>query len=272
MPLLLKIAGIARSTYYYHLSKLERADRHQDLKAEIVSIFRASKSRYGYRRVRRTLVRQGWTVSWKLVAKLMRQMGLRSKTRRKKNYSSFRGNTSNTAPNVLERKFATDAPNQKWVSDITMFQLNGNKLYLSPVIDLFDHSVVSFTIGTAPTTRLSSESLRKAFKNAGHPENVLVHTDQGFHYHHISWISQLKSHRCVQSMSRKGNCYDNSVAENFFTHLKQEMFVGEKFAKIADLTRAIKTYILWYNDERTQERLGGITPHELRQDALDRAA
>ena len=105
-------------------------------------------------------------------------------------------------------------------------------------------------------------------KNLTSPEGVIIHTDQGYHYHHQSWISQLVEHQCVQSMSRKGNCYDNSVMENFFSHLKEEMFNNDSFTSINELRIAVNQYIHWYNTERMQQRLGGMTPNEYRQHAL----
>ena len=268
LPVLLQVANLARSTFYYQLGQMQAQDRHVKLKQAIRKIFDKSHQRYGYRRVRLQLLRDGWCVSRKLVAKLMRQLGLRSKTRKRKCYNSYRGTTSRRADNHLDRRFATEKPNQQWVSDITQFQISGQKLYLSPVMDLCDHSILAHTLSVSPTTKVSALSLKRAFRVAGDPEGVLVHTDQGYHYQHQSWISQLVEHQCVQSMSRKGNCYDNSVMENFFSHLKEEMFNNDSFASISELRAAIDEYIQWYNTERMQERLGGMTPNEYRQHAL----
>ena len=136
LPVLLQVANLARSTFYYQLGQMQAQDRHVKLKQAIRKIFDKSHQRYGYRRVRLQLLRDGWCVSRKLVAKLMRQLGLRSKTRKRKCYNSYRGTTSRRADNHLDRRFATEKPNQQWVSDITQFQISGQKLYLSPVMDL----------------------------------------------------------------------------------------------------------------------------------------
>lgn len=144
------------------------------LKQAIRKIFDKSHQRYGYRRVRFQLLRDGWYVSRKLVAKLMRQLGLRSKTRKRKCYNSYRGTTSRRADNHLDRRFATEKPNQQWVSDITQFQISGQKLYLSPVMDLCDHSILAHTLSVSPTTKVSALSLKKAFRVAGDPEKVFL--------------------------------------------------------------------------------------------------
>lgn len=149
-------------------------DWHARLRQAIREIFDTSHQRYGYRRVRFQLLRDGWRVSRMLVAKLMRQLGLRSKTRRRRRYNSYRGTTSRRADNHLDRRFATEKPNQQWVSDITQFQISGHKLYLSPVMDLCDHSILAHTLSVAPTTKVSALSLKKAFRVAGDLLFILI--------------------------------------------------------------------------------------------------
>lgn len=206
----------------------------------------------------------GWKVSKKLVWKLMDQLNLKSKVRIRRKYSSYKGKTSHIAENLLKRQFQTNVANTKWVSDVTEFRVAGRKLYLSPIMDLFDHCIISHTISTSPTTAFTSASLAEAFESQRPASRLLVHTDQGFHYQHSSWRHLLTKHGAVQSMSRKGNCFDNSVMENFFGHLKSEMYHGEHFATVADLTREINEYIDWYNNVRCQERLQGMAPSEYR--------
>ena len=259
---------MARSTYYYHQAKLDVPDRHAELKTVIAEIFQASKSRYGHRRIWLQLRQYGWKVSKKLVHKLMNQLGLRSKVRIKRKYNSYQGATSHVASNVLARAFDAETPNQKWVSDVTEFRVGSQKVYLSPVYDLFDHSIVSFQTSTSPSTALTSQSLQEALEREQPKAGVLVHTDQGFHYQHNSWRALLEKHDAVQSMSRKANCYDNALIENFFGHLKTEMFHGERFNSVNELIDSIEEYIDWYNNERIQERLKGMTPMQYRSHAL----
>lgn len=207
-------------------------------------------------------------VSRKLVAKLMKREGLTCLVRQKKRYNSYRGTLSTIAPNVLARDFTATSPNQKWVSDVTEFRLGSSKIYLSPIIDLFDHSVVSYTVGKSANLELTNTSLRKALNKAKPGPGLVVHTDQGFQYQHHSWRKQLSRSHAVQSMSRKANCYDNAVAENFFGHLKSEMFYNNTFTSTEHLVNQIKAYIHWYNNKRIQERLEGMTPNEYRNHAL----
>lgn len=207
-------------------------------------------------------------MSKKLVFKLMDQLGLKSKVRVKRRYSSYRGTTSHIADNKLDREFDVETSNTVWVSDVTEFRVAGRKLYLSPVYDLCDHRVVSYTTSISPNTAFTAASLARAFAAEKPAAGLLVHTDQGFQYQHSSWRNILDDNQATQSMSRKGNCYDNAVMENFFGHLKAEMYHGEYFASIEALIAEIDDYIYWYNTDRIQERLEGMTPEQYRDHAL----
>lgn len=212
----------------------------------------------------------GTVVNKKLVYKLMKQQGLASKIRRRRRYNSFKGHSSNIAENLLNREFDVDQPNQKWVSDVTEFRVANRKVYLSPLMDLCDRRIISFTVSTSPTTAFTAASLKAAFELERPAKGLIVHTDQGFQYQHSSWRDLIGKHHGVQSMSRKGNCYDNAVMENFFGHLKAEMFHGEVFHSVDALIAEIDDYITWYNTQRRQERLNGMTPMEYRNHAVHR--
>lgn len=265
---LLQAAGLARSTFYYHQARLDAPDKHAGLKREIKTVFDQSHARYGHRRVRLALKRQGICVSRKLVAKLMKQEHLVCQVRKKKRYNSYRSNQSNAAGNVLNRDFTATKPNQKWVSDVTEFRVGNQKLYLSPIIDLYDHSVISYSISASPNLELTNSSLRKALHQAQPGPGMIMHTDQGFQYQHHSWKALLANYNATQSMSRKGNCHDNAMAENFFAHLKAELFYQHAFTNTEDLANQIQDYIHWYNNQRIQQRLEGMTPNEYRNHAL----
>lgn len=213
------------------------------MKKAIRAIFEETKRRYGYRRVLAELRRRGWKVNHKLVYKLMDQMGLKSKVRTRKKYSSFKGQSSHIAENLLNRNFAPDKPNTVWVSDVTEFQVCGTKVYLSPVMDLYDRSILAYELSASPSTALTSASLKKALMWHEPGVGLMVHTDQGFQYQHASWRKLIESAGGVQSMSRKGNCYDNAVMENFFGHLKAEMYHGECFASVEEFRRVVDDYI-----------------------------
>lgn len=268
MPVLLRISGLARSTFFYHQARQDRQDKFALVKEQILAVNQKARGRYGHRRIHHELVKLGYRVAKKTVLALMRVLGIRCRVRARRKYSSYQGLAGRIAPNVLDRDFHASKPDQKWVTDVTQFQLAGQRLYLSPIIDLYDHSVIAHSISTAPTTAFTNESLLKAMAARHDTGELIVHTDQGFHYQHLSWRRILAANHATQSMSRKGNCYDNSLAENFFGHLKSELFLDGMPATLDELETEIADYITWYNNERIQERLEGMTPNQYRNHAL----
>ena len=193
----------------------------------------------------------------------MRELKLLGK-RKKKGYKSYRGTVGKIAPNVVGRNFKACDNNKKWVTDITEFKVKGRKLYLSPILDLYSNYIVSYKLSTSPTVKFVSDMLEDAFKNNDIDNNLIIHSDQGFHYQSKVYVSKLKERNIVQSMSRKGNCLDNSVIENFFGILKREMYNGEKFESVENLKLEIDKYIEYYNNERISCKWKGKTPHEVR--------
>jgi putative transposase len=264
---LLKAAGLARSTFFYHQANRHAEDKHAALKAEIRRIFDRFGGRYGHRRVHDRLRRAGWQVSKKTVLKLMRALGLRCEIRRKKRYNSFRGEIGKVAPNLLERDFTTTGPNQKWVTDVTEFRAGDRKVSLSTVMDLFGREIIGHSVGTSPSLELTNRSLRQALKRLEPGHEPIVHSDQGFQYQHASWRKLLNG-RAVQSMSRKGNCLDNAVMESFFGHLKDELYCNTTYLTVDALTAAIGAYIAWFNTERSHSTLKGLSPVQHRTQAL----
>ena len=258
-----------RSTFFYHQKRLGEPDKHAALKDAIWESFKRNKHRYGYRRVLLDLRNQGWVVNHKLVYKLMCEMGLRAKVRQRRPYVSYSGTISHIADNTLDRKFTPDKPNAVFVSDVTEFRVAGRKVYLSPVMDLFDRSIVAHTVATSPSTAFTADSLTKTIKTCAPEPGWIMHTDQGFQYQHSSWRNLIQDNGGVQSMSRKANCYDNAVMENFFGHLKTEMYHGEVFNTVEEFNHAIDEYIQWYNTERVQQRLKGLTPMQYRNQTLE---
>ena len=258
-----------RSTFFYHQKRLSKPDKHAELKQAIRESFERNKHRYGYRRVLLDLRNQGWVVNHKLVYKLMCEMGLRAKIRRRRPYVSYTGTISHIADNKLDRKFTPDQPNTVFVSDVTEFRVAGRKVYLSPVMDLFDRSIVAHTVATSPSTALTTDSLPKVIAAWAPEPGWMMHTDQGFQYQHASWRDLIGDNGGVQSMSRKANCYDNAVMENFFGHVKTEMYHGEVFDTVAEFNQVIDEYIQWYNTERVQQRLKGLTPMQYRNQTLE---
>lgn len=266
---LLQVAGLARSTFFYHQARLDDPDPHAALKAAITEIFHTNRKRYGHRRIRAELSKAGWVVSKKTVWKLMRQLGLECPSRRKRKYQSYQGQTGQIADNVLDRDFAAAVPNRKWVTDVTEFRVGDAKTYLSPVLDLCGRKIVAYSIRRSPNLELTNSSLAAALATLqpGMP-GPLVHSDQGFQYQHASWRKLLKDARATQSMSRKGNCYDNAVIENFFGHLKEEVFHHVHYMTLDALETALHEYIDWYNNRRISETLEGLSPVQYQAQAL----
>ncbi len=254
MKALVEYAGIKRSTYYVLVKKIGRPDPDTGLKAEIQAIYDEHEGRYGYRRIRDELQNRGQKVNHKRVQRLMKVLGLKCLVRLKK-YKSYRGTVGKVADNILDRNFKADAPNEKWVTDISEFKLFGEKLYLSPVLDLFNGEIITYTIGSRPTYSLVSEMLENALSKLPEEHQLLIHSDQGWHYQMRQFRHTLKEKGIVQSMSRKGNCHDNAVMENFFGIMKSEFLYLKRFESIDHFKIELGNYIDYYNTRRIKAKL-----------------
>lgn len=266
---LLELANIPRSTYYYWLEQAKNnIDKDKELKEEIKSIFNEHKGRYGYRRIRLELINRGYIVNHKKVSRLMKEMDLKSIQRKKrKKYNSYRGTVGKVADNLLKRDFKAEKPNEKWATDVTEFKLGEKKLYLSPIIDLFNGEVVSFVLARRPVFEQVEEMIKKAFKKIPNDTNLILHSDQGWQYQMKQYQHLLKEKGIRQSMSRKGNCLDNACAENFFGILKSELYYVEQqeYTCIEELEQAIIEYIDYYNNKRIKCKLNGMSPVQYRE-------
>ena len=245
--------------------KLEQPiDKDKEIRKEIITIIEASKGRYGYRRVTIVLKNKGFNVNHKKVLRIMREESLlctKFKTRSRK-YSSYKGEVGKVADNVVDRQFKANKPNQLWLTDVTEFRIKGqeNKLYLSPILDVYNSEIISYTLSYHPTIELTNTMLEKALEENKNIKDLTIHSDQGFHYQHSTWTKKLEKMNIRQSMSRKGNCLDNSPMENFFGILKQEMYYGEDFNSYYNLRNEIEKYIKWYNEDRIKTKLNGMSP------------
>lgn len=197
----------------------------------------------------------------------MGQLGLKS-TVRPKRYRSYRGEVGRTAEHLLQRDFKANRPNEKWVTDVTEFKVKGQKVYLSPLIDLFNQEVVSYRIAKSAQLPLVTEMLKQGIRKAAERDNLILHSDQGWQYHNPETQKLLREARITQSMSRKGNCLDNAVAENFFGILKSEMFHGKVFRDADHLIEELHEYIEYYNNKRIKVKLKGLSPIEYRNQTL----
>jgi len=249
---------MARSTFYYHLKQIQQGvDKYELISMEIQRIYHFHKGRYGYRRIHLELKNLGYIINHKTVFSLMKKLGLKSLIRVKK-YVSYRGSQGKIAPNLLQRNFKAQQPNQKWVTDITEFKVKGKKLYLSPILDLFNDEIISYTLAEKPHLKQVLQMVNKAKKIRN--VNTILHSDQGWQYQMIPYQNVLKKNQLTISMSRKGNCLDNAVIENFFGTLKSELFYLKKYQSIQQLKKDIHEYIRYYNQDRIKSNLKGKSP------------
>ena len=279
---LLVLAKLSKSTFFYILGRINRKDKDAALKEKISQLYatkRKGNEKYGYRRICLELRKtdEFAKVNHKKVQRLMKELGLFgyiSKNGRRK-YSSYRGAVGKIADNVVARHFNADRPNKLWSTDVTEFALCAGdvKVYLSPIKDFCDGSIVSHNCSTTPDMKLVLGMLDKALDKNMCLAGLVFHSDQGWQYQHATWRKKLGSRCITQSMSRKGNCLDNSKMETFFSTLKKAIWFGrEKDYRSPDqLIAAIDDYIDWYNNERIQAKLKGLSPLQFRKQAFKMA-
>ena len=210
---------------------------------------------------------EGIVINHKKVYKLMKLYGIKCEVRLKK-YRSYRGTTGKVATNVLQRNFRADMPNKKWATDLTEFSLFGEKLYLAPVLDLFNGEIISYNLSKSPDLQLVVTMINNAIANKSSLRGLILHSDQGWHYQHNIYQNILKQNGIVQSMSRKGNCLDNAVVENFFGLLKSELLYLQKFSSMQDFRNKLADYMKFYNEKRIKLKLKGMSPIQYRTHAL----
>ncbi len=238
-------------------------DKYADLKVKIRMLFDQHKGRYGYRRITAVIRRDGHLVNHKTVRRLMVQLQLKSCVRAKK-YRAYRGQLGHVAPNVLERRFEARRPNEKWVTDVTEFNVGGQKLYLSPIMDLYNGEIVSYEIARRPLFNMVSAMLGKAFNRLQSGDKPVLHSDQGWQYRMPEYRRRLEERAITQSMSRRGNCLDNAAIESFFGTLKSEFYYLNEFRDVEELRTGIESYIKYYNHDRIKIKLQGFSPVEYR--------
>jgi len=265
-----------KATFMYWQKRFDRENPDQDLEAQIVAI-RESNKNYGYRRIQGELRNQGCIVNKKKVQRIMQKLHLQvdAFTHRSRKYHSYRGKVGTVAPNRIRRRFHTCIPHQKITTDTTEFKyyeiddkgrLLMHKLYLDPFMDMCNGEILSYSICMHPTSQAIMVALEEAITiTSDCPYRRTFHSDQGWAYQMKAYSFRLKKERIFQSMSRKGNCYDNSVMENFFGLLKQEIYYGETYYSYESLKKAIETYIQYYNQHRIKEKLGWMSPVQFRE-------
>ena len=257
---------MAKSTYYFEISKPNIVfEKNKDLLVVIQQIFTQNKGLYGVRRVHKELVNRGYVINHKRVQRIMHEAGLFGK-RPKEKYHSYKGKVGKIADNLINRDFSTSAPLQKWTTDISQFSFPWGKCYLSPILDMNTNEIISYDLSTSPNLEQIKRMLDKAFKKFHDLTGLIFHSDQGWQYQHSYYRKRLSKHHIVQSMSRKGNCYDNSIMETFFGRMKNEMYYGyeKNYQSFEEFKNAVEEYIYYYNNERIQKKTKWMPPVKYR--------
>ena len=259
---------IPEATYHYHIKQMHQEDPDETWNTLILETFEKHEGRYGYRRIHAELKAQGYTINHKKVQRIMQKLNLKcEKFVRKSRYKSYKGTIGKVAKNRLNRRFSTPNPLQKLVTDVTGFKCtDGEKLYLSPIMDLYNGEIIGFSMSKRPTLDFVIDSLKQVLPVIqDHAKyRTTIHSDQGWHYQHKTWVKTLKQNKIFQSMSRKATCADNAAMENFFGLLKQEMYYGEELIAYEALKKKIVQYIDYYNNERIKQKLAGMSPVKYR--------
>ena len=263
----MQLSDLPRSSFYYY-TKQSFKNKYDIEEKEILNIFETNKGRYGYRRITNVLHNRGYVINHKTVLKLMNKLGLKGKQRKNEHYHSYKGEVGKIADNLLKREFTANKPFEKLTTDVTQFKVCDKKVYLSPVMDLFNREIVSYSISTSPNLWQIREMLDGLFKKLPKDAKPLFHSDQGWQYQHAEYQRLLAEHNITQSMSRKGNCMDNAAMENFFGRLKVEMFYGERFESVNTFIDELKNYIDYYNNEKISIKLKGMSPVQYRTHSL----
>lgn len=261
---------MAKSTYYFEINKVDViALRNKKIALEIQEIFEKNKRRYGVRRVHRELVNRGNNVNHKRVQRLMHDMGLLGK-RPKEKYHSYHGEIGKIADNVINRDFEATAPLQKWTTDVSQFNFSWGKCYISPILDMNTNEIISHDLSLSPNLKQIERMLNSAFDKFPNLEGLIFHSDQGWQYQHKYFRDQLKKHGIIQSMSRKGNCYDNCIMETFFGRLKNEMYYGyeKEYKSFDQFSIAVEEYINYYNNDRIQQKTKWMPPIKYRETSI----
>ena len=261
---------MARSTYYFEINKTDPvAIRNEELLLVIKKIFVENKGRYGVRRVYMELKNRGYNVNHKRVQRLMHDAGLFGKHPKEK-YHSYKGEVGKVADNVINRDFSTTLPLQKWTTDVSQFNFSWGKCYLSPILDMNTNEIISYDLALSPNLEQIKRMLDKAFDKYSSVNGLILHSDQGWQYQHAYYRNRLKEHGIIQSMSRKGNCYDNCIMETFFGRIKTEMYYGfeKDYASFEEFAVAIGEYIDYYNNKRIQAKTKWMSPVKYREASM----
>ena len=261
-----KFFGVSRSGYYAYVRHLNRPDPNQAIIDQIAQQQKQCKNTYGYRRMQLWLDKNGCHKNAKTILRLMKKHGFLSEIRRRRQWKQL-GQQLHKYDNLLNRDFHSERPNSKWVTDISYIHTEQGGLYLSMIRDLYDNSIVAYKTASSQTVNLVLDTIRLAVKKEKVAGELRLHSDQGFQYTSQAYFNLTKEYGIVPSMSRRGNCYDNAMAENFFGILKTECIYRQKIRTFQQANDLIDEYIHFYNYERLQTKTG-LSPLSLRQASL----
>ena len=255
LKIVLYAAKMSKSTYYSVLKRIDFDEKNKELIAKICEIFYKNKKNYGVRRVHHELLNQGYKVNHKKVHRIMKKLGLKGK-RPKQKYHSYQGTIGPVAENTINRNFSAEAPNLKWTTDVSQFSFSWGKCYLSPMLDMFNSEIVGRDLSMKADYSQIERMLDSIdFKNRN-INNLTIHSDQGWQYQNPRFVNFLKARGIRQSMSRKGNCYDNSIMESFFGIMKNEIYYGKEnnIQSFDQFKSIVRNYIYYYNNIRIKEK------------------
>ena len=252
-----KFFGVSRSGYYAFVHRLGKPEKDAALAELIAQQRKRSFRTYGYRRMWLWLKSQNIFCNPKTVLRVMKKYDLLAEIRRRRKWQQM-GQQLHKYQNLLNRDFCADRPNSKWVTDISYIHTGQGVLYLSMIRDLYDNSIVAYKTGTQQTVNLVLDTIRLAMKQEKKraAEELQLHSDQGFQYTSQAYFQLTQQYGITPSMSRRGNCYDNAMAENFFSILKTECIYRHKPATFTEANEMLERYIYFYNHERIQLKTG----------------
>lgn len=269
MEKMCNVLGVSRSGYYDWLKRTQsrwERDNEQLLK-HILDVHRESGETYGSYRMTMALKKRGIRCGKNRVAKIMRKNHIFCRTQRKYKATTYSNHSYPVAPNLLKQDFNVDKPNAVWVGDITYIGTNEGWLYLAAVEDLFNRKVVGWALDSVMPTKLTKSALSMAIGRCNPSAGLIFHSDRGVQYASFEYQEYLRQHKMIQSMSAKGDCYDNACAESFFATLKKELIHGRKFKTRVEAKQAVINYIeTWYNSRRLHSTLGYMSPNEFERE------
>lgn len=266
LNLLLKIAKISKSTFYYEINKIDSDLKNKEIIKKIIEIFKKHHKNYGVRRVYHELKNLGYLINHKKVQRLMKKLGLTA-LKHKQKYHSYQGTVGAVADDLIKRNFTADGPNQKLTTDVTQFSFSWEKCYLSPMLDMFNSEIVGYDLSLVANYAQIERMLDSIDFSNRDISSLILHSDRGWQYQNPRFVNFLRQHGIRQSMSRKGNCLDNSIMESFFAIMKNEIYYGkeDQIKSFKQFKSIVRNYIKYYNEERIKSKTNWMSPIDYRK-------